>query len=62
MSEINPTEVMDTLEGLAVIGMAGCFPGARTIAELWGNLVRGVESISTFSEEEILAAGVDRSC
>jgi acyl transferase domain-containing protein/thioesterase domain-containing protein/acyl carrier protein len=44
---------------IAVVGMAGRFAGARNIAEYWHNLRNGIESISTFSEEELLAAGVD---
>ena len=44
---------------IAVVGMAGRFAGARNIAEYWQNLRNGVESISTFTEEELLAAGVD---
>ena len=43
---------------IAVIGMAGRFPGARTVGELWENLVAGVESIGRFTEEEVTAAGV----
>ena len=43
---------------IAVIGMAGRFPGARNVAEFWGNVRDGVESIRTLSEEELLAAGV----
>ncbi|MCP4660690.1 MAG: amino acid adenylation domain-containing protein, partial [bacterium] len=45
---------------VAVIGMAGRFPGARNLDELWRNLRDGVESIRTFSDEEALAAGVSR--
>jgi acyl transferase domain-containing protein/acyl carrier protein len=40
---------------IAVIGMAGRFPGARDVAELWRNLAAGVESISFFSPEELRA-------
>jgi len=47
--------------GIAVIGMACRFPGANSIAEFWQNLCDGVESISWFSDEEILASGVDPS-
>lgn len=46
---------------IAVIGMAGRFPGARDIAELWRNLAGGVESISFFSPEELRAAGAPSS-
>ncbi|HSF40807.1 MAG TPA: amino acid adenylation domain-containing protein, partial [Thermoanaerobaculia bacterium] len=43
---------------VAVVGMAGRFPGAPDLAAFWRNLRGGVESISFFSEEELLAAGV----
>src|SRR5438874_12646255 len=43
----------DSLDGIAVIGMAGRFPGASTIAELWRNLLAGVESISRFAPHEL---------
>ncbi|MGH9831060.1 MAG: beta-ketoacyl synthase N-terminal-like domain-containing protein, partial [Blastocatellia bacterium] len=38
---------------IAVIGMAGRFPGARNVDEFWSNIRAGVESISTFTDEEI---------
>ncbi|MDX6694481.1 MAG: hypothetical protein QOF02_2084 [Blastocatellia bacterium] len=44
---------------IAVIGMAGRFPGARDIEAFWRNLRGGVESISFFTDEEMLAAGVE---
>ena len=44
---------------IAIIGIAGRFPGARDVDELWRNLRNGVESITFFAEEELLAAGVD---
>lgn len=43
---------------IAVIGMAGRFPGARNLDEFWENLRSGVESISFFSDEELKEAGV----
>jgi amino acid adenylation domain-containing protein len=43
---------------IAVIGMAGRFPGAANIEAFWENLKNGVESISFFSDEELLASGV----
>jgi len=46
-------------ECVAIIGIACRFPGARNVEEYWNNLVQGVESISFFSDEELLAAGVD---
>jgi acyl transferase domain-containing protein len=46
------------LDGIAVIGMDGKFPGAKTIDDFWQNLCNGVESISFFTDEELVAAGV----
>jgi amino acid adenylation domain-containing protein len=48
-------------EAIAIIGMAGRFPGAKSIDELWQNLCAGVESVSVFSEEELRSAGVSPS-
>ncbi len=45
--------------GIAVVGMSGRFPGARSLAELWRNLREGVESISSFTAEELSEAGID---
>jgi acyl transferase domain-containing protein len=45
-------------EAVAVVGMAGRFPGAADVAEFWRNLRAGVESISFFTDEELEAAGV----
>ncbi|MFB1481089.1 non-ribosomal peptide synthase/polyketide synthase, partial [Corallococcus sp. RDP092CA] len=39
--------------GIAIIGMAGRFPGAMTVAEFWRNLREGVESLTRFSQEEL---------
>ena len=44
---------------IAIIGMAGRFPGAKNLQEFWQNLSGGVESIAFFSDEELLAAGVE---
>ncbi|HEY0172382.1 MAG TPA: amino acid adenylation domain-containing protein [Pyrinomonadaceae bacterium] len=44
---------------VAVVGMAGRFPGARTVEQFWQNLRDGVESVTFFSDEELLASGVD---
>src|SRR5690348_10740231 len=50
---------MNEVETLAIIGLAGRFPGARNVPEFWRNLCNGVESISFFSDEEIIADGTD---
>ena len=40
-------------DGIAIIGMAGKFPGAPNLAAYWENLRNGVESITHFSEHEL---------
>lgn len=52
-----------TLNGLeiAVIGIAGKFPGAKTIHEYWDNIYHGRNSISRFTQEEMLTDGADPS-
>jgi phthiocerol/phenolphthiocerol synthesis type-I polyketide synthase E len=44
---------------IAIVGMSGRFPGARTVAGHWTNLLLGVESVSELPEEQLRAAGVD---
>lgn len=43
---------------IAIVGMAGRFPGAPSVSAFWRNLRRGEESIVDLSEEELVAAGV----
>jgi amino acid adenylation domain-containing protein len=38
---------------IAIIAMAGRFPGAETIEQFWQNLCNGVESIAFFSDDEL---------
>lgn len=44
---------------IALIGMACRVPGARTPDEFWRNVRDGIESIRTFSDEELRASGED---
>jgi acyl transferase domain-containing protein len=48
-----------SLKDIAIIGMAARFPGANNVNEFWKNLTSGIESISTFSDEDLIRAGVD---
>src|SRR5688572_13221089 len=51
-------EMTDTpLEGIAIIGMAGRFPGAANVAEFWRKLLAGEELISTVSTPSPNGAG-----
>lgn len=43
---------------IAVIGMAGRFPGASDLADFWRNLRDGRETISFFTPGELEAAGI----
>ena len=43
---------------IAIIGMAGRFPAASSVDELWQRLMEGVECIRFFSDEELRAAGI----
>ncbi|HEY0406604.1 MAG TPA: amino acid adenylation domain-containing protein [Pyrinomonadaceae bacterium] len=44
---------------LAIIGMAGRFSGADTLEQFWENLRAGIESITSYTDEELIARGVD---
>ena len=44
---------------IAILSMAGRFPGARNIDQFWENLRAGRETISFFTDEELIAAGTD---
>ncbi len=49
------------LEGIAIIAVHGRFPGAGSVEEFWSNLVAGRESISFFSDAELIESGLDPS-
>jgi len=55
---MNQEQDHNNQNSIAIIGMAGRFPGARNIRELWSNLCSGVESISCFTDEE-MDPGID---
>jgi phthiocerol/phenolphthiocerol synthesis type-I polyketide synthase E len=57
---VSNTHSDDTPTGLeiAVIGMAGRFPGAADIDSYWRNLCEGRESLTRFSDEQLRAAGI----
>src|SRR5262249_44196660 len=56
MKHMNSNQVPPN--AIAVIGMAGRFPGAGSVTELLDNLRRGEESIVDLSAAELTAAGV----
>jgi len=58
MNNAGDLESFDGAE-IAIIGMAGRFPGANDLDLFWRNLRDGVESITFFSDEELKQVGVD---
>lgn len=43
----------ESVDAIAIVGMAGRFPGAASIEEFWQNLRNGVESVTRFDRDEI---------
>lgn len=43
---------------IAVIGMAGKFPGADNLDQFWKNILEGKSSMKPLSDEELLASGL----
>jgi acyl transferase domain-containing protein len=58
MSDANAHDVS---EGVAIVGMAARFPGARDVEEFWSNLKRGVDSISHFTDAELEPSRLESS-
>ena len=50
---MSQTETPDNSNGIAIVGMAGRFPGAKDVHEFWKNLANGVESISRLKNEDL---------
>ncbi|MCM2579578.1 non-ribosomal peptide synthetase/type I polyketide synthase [Streptomyces meridianus] len=43
---------------IAVIGMSARFPGAASVDEFWSNLCAGVDSVRTYTADDLTAAGL----
>ncbi|MEM6278219.1 MAG: amino acid adenylation domain-containing protein [Verrucomicrobiota bacterium] len=50
---ITTAETGPSSSDIAIVGMAGRFPGAPNVETFWKNLVAGRETITHFSEEEL---------
>ena len=48
-----PESESPLLQGVAIVGMAGRFPGAQSVAEFWRNQINGIEAISHFRVEDL---------
>ncbi|MBE0457051.1 type I polyketide synthase [Pseudoalteromonas prydzensis] len=53
----NITETYSSTD-IAIVGLAGRFPGAESVDALWDNLKNGIESIQQYSEEQLRELGV----
>ena len=47
-------------DAVAIVGMAGRFPGASDVAAFWRMLREGREALTHFTDDDLLAAGVGR--
>jgi acyl transferase domain-containing protein/acyl carrier protein len=56
---INPDLIGE--KDIAVIGMSGRFPMSENLDQFWKNLRKGVECVTRFTDEELLASGIDAS-
>ncbi|MEV6521215.1 beta-ketoacyl synthase N-terminal-like domain-containing protein [Longispora sp. NPDC051575] len=45
-------------DDIAVVGLAGRFPGADTVADLWRNLLDGVDAITDHTADDLRALGI----
>ena len=59
MSDASSNGDLANRGAVAIIGMACRLPGAPDVRAFWDNLLAGRESITTFTDEELLASGVD---
>ena len=55
---MNNDDVSDYFNEIAVIGMSCRFPDAGNIHKFWDNLKNGKESVTFFTDQELLGAGV----
>ena len=44
---------------IAIVGISGRFPKARTVHEYWDNLQNGRECFTRLDDDRIIASGVD---
>ncbi len=47
------------IETIAVVGMSARYPGAKDVQTYWRNLAASKESISFFTDEELIKGGID---
>ncbi len=54
-------DLLQSGSAIAVVGMAGRFPGASNVGEFWHNIRNGIESVRPLTDEELTAAGVPQA-
>jgi acyl transferase domain-containing protein/acyl carrier protein len=59
MNVLDNLNNLNNFDEIAIIGMAGRFPGAKNVDSFWQNIRDGVESISFFTDEELVSAGIN---
>ena len=55
------SDAYDPLEGIAIVGMAGRFPGRANVDEFWQNLLARRETISHFARRRARARATPRT-
>src|ERR1039457_773722 len=50
---LNTAESAAGSSAIAIVGMSGRFPGAKSVDAFWENLKHGIESISRFTDAEL---------
>ena len=62
MSTAKPSSVVqldpEPLDGIAIIGMAGRFPGAADLDSFWKNLIEGKDTITRFEAGDLAARNI----
>jgi phthiocerol/phenolphthiocerol synthesis type-I polyketide synthase E len=46
---------------IAIVGLAGRFPGAENVDALWRNIRDGIESVTAFTDDELRGRGIAQS-
>jgi acyl transferase domain-containing protein/acyl carrier protein len=58
---MNNSVSLNIADSIAIIGMNGRFPGAKNIDEFWDNLKNGRESITHFTNDQLLATSINKT-
>ncbi|TLU70848.1 non-ribosomal peptide synthetase/type I polyketide synthase [Lichenicoccus roseus] len=53
MRDDNSDRPDEDADAIAIVGMAGRFPGAPSVRQFWSNLCEGVDAITHFAEHEL---------